>query len=141
MQPVPIDSTASAEIRVALFDLASTLQWDPGDQFPAVFATARMIALMEVASARVLRPHLDEGELSVGVAVDVVHTAATLPGSRVTANARLVRQEGKLFVFEVSASDEGGEIGRGMHKRAVIIPARLMAGAAKRSGDKWRPGS
>ena len=133
MRPVPIDSTASAKIRVTGGDLASALRFEDGDEFPAVFATARLVALMEVAAARVLRPLLDGDELSAGVAVDIVHTAATPLGALVTATARCVGQEGKLFVFEVSASDDAGEIGRGTHKRAVVSTARLVAGAAKRA--------
>jgi predicted thioesterase len=108
------------------------LNLEPGDTFPAVFATSRMVALMEVAAARVLRPHLREGELSVGVTVDVVHTAATPPGATVTATARFVGKDGKLFLFEVSATDDAGEIGRGTHKRAVVAAERLVAGAARR---------
>jgi fluoroacetyl-CoA thioesterase len=127
-----IGLTASAEIRVTDNDLASALRFERGDEFPAVFATSRLVALMEVAAARVLHPFLEEGELSVGVAVDIVHTAATPLGGVVTATAKFVRQEGKLFVFEISASDGAGEVGRGTHKRAVVLSSRLIAGAAKR---------
>jgi predicted thioesterase len=132
MSEPAVDSTASARLTVEPSDLANTLNMEPGDDFPPVFATSRMIGLMEVAAARVLRPHLREGEASVGVSVDVVHTAATPLGGIVTAAARLVGREGKLFVFEVSAADNAGEIGRGTHKRAVVTSERLMAGAAGR---------
>jgi fluoroacetyl-CoA thioesterase len=97
-----------------------------------VFATSRMIALMEVAAARVLKPHQQDGQLSVGVSVDVIHTAATPLGGRVTATAKLTGREGKLFVFEVTAADDAGEVGRGTHKRAIISAERLLAGAAQR---------
>lgn len=132
MSEPAVDSTASARVIVKPSDLADTLNLEPGDGFPPVFATSRMIGLMEVAAARVLRPHLREGEASVGVSVDVLHTAATPPGASVTATARFVGREGKLFVFEVSAADNAGEIGRGTHKRAVVTSERLMAGAARR---------
>jgi fluoroacetyl-CoA thioesterase len=127
-----VDSTASARLTVGASDLASVLNLEPGDVFPPVFATSRMVALMEVAAGRVLGPHLREGELSVGVTVDVVHTAATPPDATVTATAKFVGKDGKLFLFEVSATDDAGEIGRGTHKRAVIAAERLMAGAARR---------
>lgn len=113
-------------------ELASTLRFDPADEFPAVYATSRMIGLMEVAASRILGPLLENDELSVGVTVDIVHSAATPPGATVTATARYVGQEGKLYVFEVTAADNAGEVGRGTHKRAVISTARLLAGAAKR---------
>jgi predicted thioesterase len=126
------DSTASARLTVGPSDLANVLNLEPGDSFPPVFATSRMVGLMEVAAARILTPHLREGEVSVGVSVDVVHTAATPPGATVTATAKFVAREGKLFRFEITAADGGGEIGRGTHKRAIVSADRLLAGAAHR---------
>jgi len=130
-EPAP-DATASAQLIVRAEDLASALRFEPGDDFPAVFATSRLVALMEVAAARVLRPHLGPGQLSVGTSVEILHTAATPLGGTVTAIAVLRRQEGKLFVFEVTASDDAGEVGRGTHKRAIVSSERLVSGAAKR---------
>lgn len=92
-----------------------------------------MVALMETAAARVMQPLLGPGELSVGVTVDIRHTAPTPPGALVVARARYVGREGKLFRFEISARDEGGEIGRGSHERAVVETERLQRAAAKRN--------
>jgi fluoroacetyl-CoA thioesterase len=133
MSEPAVDSTASARLIVGPSDLATVLNLEPGDSFPPVFATSRMVGLMEVAAARVLSPHLREGEVSVGVSVDVVHTAATPPGVTVTATARFVAREGKLFLFEISAADSAGEVGRGTHKRAVVSTERLVGGAARRA--------
>jgi len=129
-----LNATATAEIVVGPEDLASALPIEMGDVFPAVFATARMIGLMEIAAARVLQSLLGPGELSVGVTVDVTHSAPTPPGAQVIATARYAGREGKLFLFEVSASDPGGEIGRGRHKRAIVTSERLQGAAAKRLG-------
>ncbi len=130
MSEPEINSTASANLTVKSSDLASALS--PEDPFPAVFATSRMVALMEIAAGRVLRPHLGAGELSVGVSLEIKHTAATPPGATVTATAKYVGREGKLFLFEVSAADNAGEVGRGTHKRAIVTTERLLAGAAQR---------
>jgi len=130
-----INATATAELVVGPNDLASSLSAEHGDQFPSVLATARMIALMETAAARVLQPFLGPGELSVGVTVDITHSAPTPPGVLVTANARYTGREGKLFVFEISAHDRGGEIGRGSHKRAIVETERLQRAAAKRNAQ------
>jgi predicted thioesterase len=92
-----------------------------------------MIALMELAAAKLLRACQASGELSVGVTVDVTHSAATPVGVEVEATARYTGREGKLFVFEVVAFDRGGEIGRGVHKRAIILRDRLLSGAARRN--------
>jgi predicted thioesterase len=128
-----INATATAELIVGPNDLASSISTEGGDQFPAVLATARMVALMETAAARVLQPLLGPGELSVGVTVDITHTAPTPPGALAVANARYTGREGKLFVFEISAHDRGGEIGRGLHKRAIVETERLQRAAARRN--------
>ena len=129
-----LNATGTAEWVVGEADLASALPIETDDEFPPVFATARMIGLMEIAAARVLQPLLGPGELSVGVTVDVSHTAPTPLGAQVTATARYAGREGRLFLFEVSVADPGGEVGRGWHKRAIVSTERLQAGAAKRLG-------
>ena len=127
-----LNAMATAELVVGPEDLANSLPIETGDSFPPVFATARMVALMEIAASRVLKPLLEPGELSVGVTVDITHTAPTPPGAQVTATARYTGREGRLFIFEVIASDPGGEIGRGWHKRAIVASERLQSGAARR---------
>lgn len=127
-----LNATATAQWVVSPADLASALPIETDDEFPPVFATARMIGLMEIAASRVLQPLLGPGELSVGVTVDVNHTAPTPLGAEVIATARYAGREGKLFLFEVSVTDPGGEVGRGWHKRAIVSNERLQAGAAKR---------
>lgn len=133
MNEPEIDATATAELFVSAMDLASALSLEAGDSYPPVFSTSRMVALMEIASSRILRPFCGPGELSVGVTIDVAHTAATPRGIKVTATARYLGREGKLFVFEVVAHDRGGEIGRGTHKRAIVSTERLLAGADRRN--------
>lgn len=130
-----IGATAEARTRVTHADLASAVGLAAGDVFPPVYATSRLVALMEIAAARVLTPFLAAGEMSVGVSVDIVHAAATPAGAPVTATATLVGHEGKLFVFGVAARDPAGEVGRGTHKRAIVDAARLSAGAGKRAAD------
>ena len=132
-EPQP-GATATAEITVSESDLASAFTPGAGDSFPRVLATARMVALMEIAAARVLQPFLAEGDASVGVDVQTTHTAATPPGARVRAHARYLGREGKFHAFEVRAEDESGEIGRGTHRRAVVQGARLEGSAARRRG-------
>lgn len=129
-----LNTIGTATLVVGPQDLASSISSQTGDEFPPVLATARMIALMEIAAARVLQPLLEPGELSVGVTVNVSHTAPTPLGAQVTATARYARREGKLFLFEVSVADPGGEVGRGRHERAIVSNERLQSAAAKRVG-------
>jgi fluoroacetyl-CoA thioesterase len=133
-EPEP-NAIGTAQLVIQQSDCASDLKLDnaPDETFPAVFATTRMIALMEMAGARVLKPLLQGDEMSVGVTVDIVHSAATPIGAKVTATATYRGRDGKLFVFDVIAHDPAGEIGRGTHKRAIISRDRLVGGAAKRA--------
>ena len=55
-------------------DLASALSTDKDDAFPTVFATSRMVALMELTAARLMKPILANEELSVGVNVNISQT-------------------------------------------------------------------
>jgi len=129
---IAVGTTGVAELLVRAEHLASALSQQQSDGFPDVFATANMIALMELAASRALQPLLKEGELSVGVTVEVTHSAPTPPGVVATAEGVFTGMEGKLYVFDVVARDPGGEIGRGVHKRAIVARERLLAGAAKR---------
>ena len=45
--------------------------------FRKVFSIALMIALIETAGARVLKPQLQAGQLSVGVTVNIKHLGGT----------------------------------------------------------------
>src|SRR5262249_59989245 len=134
----PAAGAGPADRVVTEADTARVMGQGAGDDFPAVFATARMIGLMEIAAARAMRGLLQPGQLSVGVSVDVEHTAPTPVGASVRATARYVGREGKLYRFEVVAEDDGGEIGRGTHRRAIVATERPLAGAA---GRRARAGS
>ena len=121
------------EYQVRAADLAKRLSLDPADDFPEVFATSRMIALMELAAARLMRSELQPGELSVGVGLDVKHTAATLEGETVRAKATFLGMDGKFFKFTVELFDAAGLAGTGQHIRAIVKNERLLEGAKKRA--------
>jgi len=89
-------------------------------EMPAVFATGFMVGLMEWACMKVIEPHLDEGEGSVGVHVDVSHSAATPPGFTVTVEAECVSVESRRVRFAVSAHDGLDTIGKGEIERFVV---------------------
>ncbi|WP_419769512.1 MAG: thioesterase family protein [Candidatus Marinarcus sp.] len=123
---------ATIEFTVQEKDLAKNLEISSDDNFPEVFATARMVALMEASAAKILIPFLEEGQLSVGVDVNIKHLAPTLCGDIAKATATYEGMEGKLYKFSVEVEDSGGKVGMGTHQRAIISEARLMDGAQKR---------
>lgn len=133
MSEPEIGATAEVVLAVARADTAARLAVEPGESYPEVLATRAMVGEMERAAAKVLRPLLGPGELSVGVRVEVEHMAPTPIGARVVSRARFLGRDGKLFLFAVEAHDPGGPIGRGRHWRGVIEEARLLSGAARRN--------
>ncbi len=122
----------SIEFKVKNSDLASNLNISKDDGFPDVFATARLVALMECSAAKILIPLLKEGELSVGVGVNITHLAATLEGDIAVSTAKFDGMEGKLYKFSIEVVDSGGKIGIGTHTRAIVSTERLISGAKKR---------
>jgi predicted thioesterase len=125
-------TTGEARMKVQHADTAEALALEADDRFPTVFATSRMVSLMELAAARVLRPLLGEGELSVGVGIRVTHDAPTPIGAEVRAVATYLGADGKLHRFRLEAFDGAGAIGSGEHTRAIVATERLLAGAARR---------
>ena len=125
-------SVGEVVLTVTPSDTAARFGLEAGETYPEVLATACMIREMERAAARLMRPLLGPGQLSVGVRVEVGHLAPTPVGGVVTTRARLTAREGRLYWFDVWAEDAGGTIGRGRHARAVIDEARLLAAAEAR---------
>ena len=93
---------------------------------PEVLATMAMIGFVESACLKCVSGHLDPGEHSVGVAVDVSHVAATPTDMEIRAEVELVAVEGRRLSFAVKVFDEAGLIGEGRHQRAVIAVARFV---------------
>ena len=91
----------------------------------AVLATPVMINLIEAAALRAVEHLLPAGHQSLGIHLDVSHTAATPVGLRVTATAEVTAVEGRTVSFRVEARDEREAIGGGTHKRVVVSVARF----------------
>lgn len=96
-----------------------------------VFATPMMIAAIENTAAGSVQPELEEGQTTVGIQINVSHSAATPLGMKVTINTELtdVSKNGKILTFAVQAFDEKGPIGEGTHQRAIINKERFVAKA------------
>lgn len=103
----------------------------------AVLATPVMINVIEAAALAAVEPLLPPGHQSLGIHLDVSHTAATPVGHRVVAEAEIVSVEGRTVTLRVVARDPFEEIGGGTHKRVVVnvdrfdkrLQAKLPRGA------------
>ncbi|MFH1113338.1 MAG: thioesterase family protein [Pseudomonadota bacterium] len=93
---------------------------------PRVLATGFLVGLIEWTCIRAVNPHLDwPGEQTVGIGVNVTHTAPTPPGMVVTVRVKLEVVDGKKLTFSVMAEDERGTISEGSHDRFIIDAARF----------------
>ena len=103
-----------------------------------VLATPAVVALMEYAASSLAAELLGDDTLTtVGTMISIEHTAATPLGADVTATAKLVRQDGRSFHFEVSAADKKGEIARGTHTR-VSVRAKSFQKKTDAKFNKYR---
>jgi len=102
-------------------------------EMPTVFATGFMVGLMEWTCMKVLEPHLDPGEGSLGIHIDVSHTAATVPGQTVTVDAECTKVTGRRVSFHVKAHDGIELIGEGKHERIIIPWATFVARVNKKA--------
>lgn len=104
---------------------------------PTVFATGFMVGLMEWCCLEVLKPHLDAGEGSLGIQINVSHAAATVPGQVVTVDAECTSVNGRRVAFKVTAHDGVETIGAGSHERMIVPWDRFVGRVnekAKRAG-------
>ena len=86
-----------------------------------VYSTPSMLRDVEHTCRDLILAHLDEGEDTVGVRVELDHLGATLLDSQVEVSARVTRVEGPRIELEVEVRDELGEtVGRAKHGRFVV---------------------
>lgn len=94
-----------------------------------VLATPVMIGLMENAALKSVDGHLPEGYATVGISINIRHTAATPVGMKVYAIAQLIKVQGKRLKFKIEAYDEKERIGEGDHERYIIGMERFTEDA------------
>lgn len=102
-----------------------------------VYATPELVRDIEITCRNLLLAQGDTGEDSVGVRIEVDHTAATLLGMWVEITATVAEVEGRRVVFEISARDNVEEVARGKHARFVVDTAKTLQrlkGKAEKAG-------
>ena len=91
-----------------------------------VYATPCMVALMEGAACEALEGAVPEGKTTVGTELNIKHVSATPVGMAVRAEAEVTAVEGAAITFTVTAYDEAGIIGEGVHKRVMISEQKFL---------------
>lgn len=92
---------------------------------PNVFATPCLGGLMERVSAELINEHLKPGEQSVGISMNLVHSAATPLGMEIRVKTEVSAVEGRKLTFRLEAFDEVEKIGEATHERFIINAAKF----------------
>jgi fluoroacetyl-CoA thioesterase len=92
-----------------------------------VLATPIMLALMEAAAVDCIESALPAGHESLGVRIEVEHSAPTPVGMTVTATAELTEVSGRTLAFRLEARDDAGVVGKGRHARVIVDSERFRA--------------
>jgi fluoroacetyl-CoA thioesterase len=93
---------------------------------PDVFGTPFLGGLFEGTSAALMAPHLGPGEQSVGISMNLKHTAPTPLGMEVRAVTQVISVEGRKVTFKVEGFDAKEKIGEAMHERFIINAEKFL---------------
>ncbi len=100
---------------------------------PDVFATPRLGGLMERVSAELINEHLNPGEQSVGISMNLKHLAATPLGMKIRVRTEVAAVEGRKLTFKLEAFDEVEKIGEATHERFIIVAEKFNARVAEKA--------
>lgn len=98
-----------------------------------VLGTPWMISFMERVSNRLIAENLPEGQMSVGMHVDVRHLAATPMNAEIHVRAEVLEVVKNRVKLSIEAWDSKDKIGEGTHLRAVVEKARFMSNVLTKS--------
>lgn len=97
-------------------------------EMPKVLATGFLVGLIEWTCIQAINPHINwPDEQTVGVGINMSHTAATPPGLTVTVKVSLEEVDGRKLNFSFIADDGIDTICEGGHGRYVIDAAKFNA--------------
>lgn len=105
---------------------------------PDVFATPCLGGLMERVSAELINELLSPGEQSVGISMNLKHSAATPLGMAIRVRTEVTAVEGRKLTFRLEAFDEVEKIGEAVHERFIIQADKFNARVAEKAGKRTR---
>ncbi|SAK79936.1 Fluoroacetyl-CoA thioesterase [Caballeronia glebae] len=92
-----------------------------------IYATPKLIDDIEQTCLDYLLEFVDEGENSVGTAVDIAHTGATLLGMSVRIEVKVTGIDGRAVKFDIAVFDDIEQVCTGSHSRFVVNVEKLKA--------------
>ena len=88
---------------------------------------------MERVSAELINEHIEADEQSVGISMDLKHTAATPLGMEIRVKTEVTSVEGAKLTFNLEVWDEVEKIGEATHERFIINPEKFISRLAKKT--------
>ena len=121
---MPVEPGLSAEIELTVDDADTALALRSGEV--EVLATPRVVGLCEEATVAALVGHLELGTTTVGHTIQLDHVAPTRVGTKVKADATLLKVNGRKLTFSVSVTDARGLVAAGKVTRVIVDVERFM---------------
>ena len=106
--------------------MKDTLEWEVTERLTTtrgefkVFSTPSMCLFAEMASHKLVTPHLKPGQGQVGLTVNIRHMAPTPIGKTVRAEVELIEIDRRRLKFHVQIFDDVEQIGDVRHDRFVV---------------------
>ena len=91
-----------------------------------LFATPSLVALMISASTKLIDEKLDEGLVTIGKEIHLIHEKPTLLGQTITITVTAKERHENTLKLDMVAFDEMGIIGRGSFDRVIVSKKALM---------------
>ena len=127
----PFQAGMSRELKIKSRPEDSAQRFYPN--LPDVFATPMLGGLMERVSAELINEHLEPGQQSVGISMNLQHSAATPLGMEIRVRTEITAVEGRKLTFRLEAFDEVEKIGEATHERFIIQADKLNARVAEKA--------
>ncbi|NIM94283.1 MAG: thioesterase [Anaerolineales bacterium] len=92
----------------------------------SVYATPSMVLFIEQVCRSMIDDALPEGQVTVGVQINLHHLAPTPVGDTVELRAEVVAVDGNVIDFEVEVWDSTEVVGKATHRRVIIDVGRFI---------------
>lgn len=100
---------------------------------PDVLATPILGGLMERVSAELIDEHLEAGQQSVGISMNLKHLAPTPLGMEVRVTTEVTAVDGRKLTFNLEAFDEAEKIAEATHERFIVQAEKFNARVAEKA--------
>jgi len=98
-----------------------------------LLATPACVGMAIKASVETVDQYLPDGFISIGYSTEFTHTATTSLGMTITVKASIIELNDHEVILQIEAWDDQGEVGHGIHKRAVVNHEALLKKARQRT--------